>query len=115
MPSSALLNRYALLRDLEEVQAEMDELPQTLQDSPSRWKDEAVASDPSLPPPVRLETMPPPRRGINWPIFSMKKQVEQYEKQQRERLSLVDVSAVLISMFSTRQSRFNRMTRNSSL
>ena len=115
MSSSVSSNRYSPLRDPDEVRIEMEELPPT-QASKPQWQDStreviAAALGSTSPPPIRLETKPPPRRGMSWPIFGVKKNVNVHgklhedwqktraamEPELRERPSLVEVSDCMCS------------------
>jgi len=119
MPSSVSSNRYSPLREPDEVQIEMEELPPTQEASKPQWQDstrEAVeaALGATSSPPIGLETKPPPRRGMSWPIFAVKKHVDVHgklhedwqktraamEPKLRERPLLVEVSDCMCS-FST--------------
>jgi len=67
----------------------MEELSPTQQASKPQWQDstrEAVAAALGItsPPPIRLETKPPPRRGMSWPISAVKKHVDVHGKLHEE-------------------------------
>ena len=111
MPSPVSSNRYSPLGEADELRIEMSDLPLMQQAAASNWKDsarepESIAFSASSPSLVRLETKPPPRRGMTWPLFTAKKPVnvrvklhEEWlktraavEPELRERHSLVEVS-----------------------
>jgi len=119
MPSSVSSNRYSPLGETDEVRIEMQELPPTQEATKPQWQAstrEAVeaALGATSSPLIRLETKPPPRRGMSWPIFAVKKpmdvQGELHEDWQKTRVamepelcgrpSLVEVSYCMCS-FST--------------
>jgi len=67
----------------------MEELPPTQQATKPQWQDSAhealaAALSATSPPPIRLETKPPPRRGMSWPIFAVKKHVDVHGKLHEE-------------------------------
>jgi len=88
MPPSSSSNRYYVL-SLPEVRIEMEELSQIQQSTLSPQPNpahaaERNASSASLPLPVRLETRPPPRRGMSWPVFTVKKSLSVRSKLHEE-------------------------------
>jgi len=86
MPSSASSNRYAPLSEREDVRIEMEELQQrqqaTLPDRQDSTR-EAFAFSATLPPPLRLETKPHSRRR-SWPVFTVRKVVDEHGKLHEE-------------------------------
>jgi len=88
MPPSSSFNRYSVLSG-PEVRIEMGDLSQIQQSALSPQPNpahaaERNASSVSLPLPVRLETKPPPRRGMSWPIFTVKKSLDVQKKLHEE-------------------------------
>jgi len=94
----------------------MKELPPTQEASKPQWQDSTrkaveAALGATSPPPIGLETKPPPRRGMSWPVFTMKKPVDVHgklhenwqktraamEPELRERPLLVEVSDCMCS------------------
>jgi len=135
MPLSPSSNRYSPLDEQDEVRIEMEERPQTEQATEPQWQDStrealAMALGTNSRPPVSLETKPPPRRGMSWPIFTLNKPVdvqgELHERLQKKRAAslpdlrqkpaLEEVSvdihshdSVLISIRSTKWNRGSRL------
>ena len=77
MPAFPSSNRYSPLGEQDEVRIEMEERPQAEQTTGPQWQDStrealAVALSATLPPPIRFETKPPPRRR-SWPAFTVTK------------------------------------------
>jgi len=100
MPLSPSSNRYSLLGGQEEVRIEMEERSQAEQATGPQWQDStrealAMALGSNSPPPVSLETKPPPRRGMTWPIYTAKKLADKQDKldnvlQKKRAVSLPD-------------------------
>ena len=81
MPPSPSSNRYSPLDEQDEVRIEMEERAQTEKATGPQWQDSArealvMALGANSPPPVSLETKPPPHRGMTWPIFTLNKPVD---------------------------------------